>query len=381
MDYSAYPPIQVQRKRHHYRLFFALFGGCITVLPIIWGGWHYSTAYSTHSSANPDSLSQQSEVISNTPSSRECTTTPAPIFGHNVTASSYWPLSHDTKETPARFAYVLYATEKEYLCNVLINFRQLRRLNVAAELALIYPKSWIGKYPPGSDSPIRRMLDKARDNYSVNLHPLELWNTGRGDPTWSSSLTKLHVFGLTNYTRVVYLDSDGIVLNNLDHLFLAPQARIALPRAYWLEKEKLASHIMVVTPSVSLMSRVREMVKTTNGFDMEVINKISSSSALILPHRRYALLTGEFRKTEHSSYLADEEPGAEWNPQTELSNAFFVHFSDWPLPKPWIKAETALVESTQPVCDPKEKFECWNRKHWHGIYNLYNELKQEVCIG
>jgi alpha-N-acetylglucosamine transferase len=33
---------------------------------------------------------------------------------------------------------------------------------------------------------------------------------------------------LTNYTRVIYLDSDGIVLNNMDHLFLAPQARIAL---------------------------------------------------------------------------------------------------------------------------------------------------------
>ncbi|GAB1527425.1 N-acetylglucosaminyltransferase [Rhizoctonia solani] len=224
------------------------------------------------------------------------------------------------------------------------------------------------------------MLDKAHNYYGANLHPLALWNAGRGDPTWISSLTKLHVFGLTNYTRVVYLDSDGIVLNNLDHLFLAPQARIALPRAYWLEGGKLASHIMVITPSKPLMGRVQEMVKTTNGFDMEVINKISASSALVLPHRRYALLTGEFRKTNHSSYLSDEEPDAEWNPQTELSNAFFVHFSDWPLPKPWVKAGAALVESTQPTCDPKEKVECWNRKHWHGIYNLYNELKEEVCI-
>ncbi|KAG8717253.1 hypothetical protein FRC11_003803, partial [Ceratobasidium sp. 423] len=172
-------------------------------------------------------------------------------------------------EAQPRFAYVFYATEKEYLCNVLINFKQLRQLNVAAELALIYPTSWIGKYPPSSANPIRNMLDRARDEYGVNLHPLELWNTGRGDATWASSLTKLHVFGLTNYTRVVYLDSDGIVLNNLDHLFLAPQARIALPRAYWLEKGKLASHIMVVTPSESLMSRVRDVTKKIDGFDME----------------------------------------------------------------------------------------------------------------
>ncbi|KEP46147.1 glucose N-acetyltransferase [Rhizoctonia solani 123E] len=118
---------------------------------------------------------------------------------------------------------------------------------------------------------------------------------------------------------------------------------------------------MVITPSDSLMNRVRAMVKVTNGFDMEVINKISSSSALILPHRRYALLTGEFRKTDHSSYLSDEEPGAEWDPRAELSKAFFIHFSDWPLPKPWIKAGANLVESTQPACDPKEKVECGNR--------------------
>ncbi|EUC63115.1 glucose N-acetyltransferase [Rhizoctonia solani AG-3 Rhs1AP] len=118
---------------------------------------------------------------------------------------------------------------------------------------------------------------------------------------------------------------------------------------------------MVITPSDSLMNRVRAMVKVTNGFDMEVINKISSSSALILPHRRYALLTGEFRKTDHSSYLSDEEPGAEWDPRAELSKAFFIHFSDWPLPKPWIKAGADLVESTQPACDPKEKVECGNR--------------------
>ncbi|CEL60197.1 Glucose N-acetyltransferase 1 OS=Gibberella zeae (strain PH-1 / ATCC MYA-4620 / FGSC 9075 / NRRL 31084) GN=GNT1 PE=3 SV=1 [Rhizoctonia solani AG-1 IB] len=383
MDHPTYYSLQAQRKQHRYKLFFAISVGLIAIPLLIWGGWHYLiTSSALHSSTNSDWVSQQHEVISNTSLSKsdECVATPAPIFGHNATLSSYWPLSGKSEETPVRFAYVFYATEKAYLCNVLLNFKQLRQLNIAAEIALIYPTSWISQYPQGSDGPIRRMLDKARDEYRVNLHPLELWNTGRGDPTWSSSLTKLHVFGLTNYTRVIYLDSDGIVLNNMDHLFLAPQARIALPRAYWLEQGKLASHIMVITPSQSLMNRVREMVKTTNGFDMEVINKISSSSALILPHRRYALLTGEFRKTDHSSYLSDEEPGAEWNPQAELSSAFFVHFSDWPLPKPWIKASTSLVESTQPACDPKEKVECWNRKHWHGIYNLYNKLKEEVCI-
>lgn len=45
------------------------------------------------------------------------------------------------------------------------------------------------------------------------------------------------------------------------------------------------------------------------------------------------MLTGEFRNTNHSRYLADEGPDAEWNPHIEMSKSFYIHFSDWPLPK------------------------------------------------
>ncbi|CAE7147895.1 unnamed protein product [Rhizoctonia solani] len=387
MDYySAHFFGETQRKKLRNPFLILILGGASALLLVSWSIWHYVI---THSSSLNDQgvhsslqFGMSSNITNPLPASvsDQCKPTVAPVFGHNATNTSYWPFPHLGGGTPTKFAYVLYATEKEYLCNCLINFRQLRQLNVAAELALIFPAPWIDKYPSGSVNPIRRMLDKAQNEYRVNLHPLELWSTGRGDHTWANSLTKLHIFGLTSYTRIVYLDSDGIVLNNLDHLFLAPQARIALPRAYWLEEGVLASHIMVITPSDTLMNRVRDTVKATNGFDMEAINKISASSAMILPHRRYALLTGEFRKADHSRYLSDEGPGAEWDPQAELSSAFFVHFSDWPLPKPWIKAGTDLIESTQPACDPKEKVECWNRKHWHGIYNLYNQLKDEVCV-
>lgn len=216
------------------------------------------------------------------------------------------------------------------------------------------------------------MLDKAVKEYNVNLHPMSMWSTNRGDrelklhsshycfltrtaATWSNSLTKLHIFALTDYKRVIYFDSDGIVLNNLDHLFLAPEARIALrkllyvdcrhpvffiilsARAYWLEPGKLASHIMVVMPEKVIMDRVKDWVEhggNAVGFDMEVMNTLFSNSSLILPHRGYAMLTGEFRNKDHSRYLADDiTPNPRWNPHEELSKAYYIHFSDWPLPK------------------------------------------------
>jgi hypothetical protein len=45
------------------------------------------------------------------------------------------------------------------------------------------------------------------------------------------------------------------------------------------------------------------------------------------------MLTGEFRNANHSKYLAEDGPDAEWDPQEELSRSFYIHFSDWPLPK------------------------------------------------
>ncbi|KAJ3512486.1 hypothetical protein NLJ89_g3493 [Agrocybe chaxingu] len=301
------------------------------------------------------------------------------IFGSNVTAESLWPFGASASAT--RFAYVFYATEKEYLCSAVVNFRQLCSVNVAGEIALIYPATWDQKYPVGSTSTTRRMLDRAHEEYRVNLHPVKLWRT-EGEKTWSSSLTKLHIFGLADYTRLIYLDSDALVLRNLYHLFLPPWAQIALPRAYWLDEKdekKLTSHIMVIAPSDSLMSRY---VKNASSppFDMEVVNALSASSALILPHRRYALLTGEFRCSNHTRYLAEEGPEAEWDPSIELSQAFYIHFSDWPFPKPWIRATEDQIEKFQPECDPKEKTKCWNRQHWQSVYDLYHAIQDEVCI-
>ncbi|KAK7424600.1 N-acetylglucosaminyltransferase [Neonectria magnoliae] len=71
-------------------------------------------------------------------------------------------------------------------------------------------------------------------------------------------------------------------------------------------------------------------------FDMEVLNHMFRDLAMISPHWRLALalLTGEFYTRDHSKYLAPDVD-EEWNSMSEVSRAYSVHFSDWPLPKPW----------------------------------------------
>ena len=156
--------------------------------------------------------------------------------------------------------------------------------------------------------------------------------------TWAESFTKLLAFNQTQYKRVLHLDSDATVLQNMDDLFHMPQAAVAMPRAYWLgfEERVLSSQIMLVEPSEHEFERVTKTTKEggTGDYDMEVVNTLYKDKAVIIPHRPYDLITGEFGaepNATHQAYLGDETE--KWDPDAVIAEVKYLHFSDWPIPK------------------------------------------------
>ena len=121
----------------------------------------------------------------------------------------------------------------------------------------------------------------------------------------------------------------------MDELFLLEPAWVAMPRAYWLgfEGRILSSQLLLLQPSESEFDRVMKATQNAgdNDYDMDILNTLYQDSAMILPHRRYDLLTGEFRGDNHQNYLRDDQQ--EWDPDAILKEAKYLHFSDWPLPK------------------------------------------------
>ncbi|KAF2011833.1 glycosyltransferase family 8 protein [Aaosphaeria arxii CBS 175.79] len=299
----------------------------------------------------------------------------------------------ETKLEP-KFAYAQYATDEAYFCNALINAKRLKEFGATADVVLMYPSDWDAK---PSDSVNAKMLTYARSTFpNIYLEPVDRISTSSGDPTWAQSLTKFNAFRLSNYSRVLYFDSDSLVLNSLDHYFLAPLSRLAVPRAYWLNdidsasiaEQTICSHVMLLQPDQYYYDTIMNETQRSKNFDMEVINSLFKGSAMILPHRRLALLTGEFRTRDHQKYLR-EEPDAEWNAMAEVSRSVLVHFSDWPLPKPWKPRSQQQWEDAQPACDEnderdKEKEDrppCADRMMWSGFYETYDMEKQKVCEG
>lgn len=201
--------------------------------------------------------------------------------------------------------------------------------------------------------------------------------------TWADSFTKLLAFNQTQYDRVLSIDSDSLLLKDMDELFLMPPAPVAMPRAYWLwpDSEVLSSQVVLIEPSATEFARIIEKIDAASkdDYDMEIVNYLYRDSALVLPHRRYDLLTGEFRGEGHSKYLGSDVEV--WDPVAAYNEAKLVHFSDWPLPKPWLYTPEEDRLELQPNCtvaaDGAE--ECSARTIWNSFYTDFKS-KREVMI-
>lgn len=272
----------------------------------------------------------------------------------------------------------------------------------------MYPEEWVTEvcyFPqeagdltlnPQNSTSTNVALAYASTSYpSLVLLSAPLITLTGGDRTWRHSVTKLNIFRLDQYSRVLYFDSDTLILRPMDHLFHSPAARIALPRAYWLEPPKnatisvkLGSHVMLVEPDLTTYRYILRKVTENPEFDMEVVNHIFGSTAMVLPHRHLALLSGEFRKEDHRQYLGEIDAMSGWDPEKELEESYLVHFSDWPLPKPWLPRTIKEWDEALPLCTSQAvksnssaavDDDCPDRREWVGLYGEYDAERARVC--
>ncbi len=194
-------------------------------------------------------------------------------------------------------------------------------------------------------------------------------------------------FGLEYYDRVIALESEITLLDTLDELFLLPQTPIATPRAYWTDSKPwpLSTTLIVVKPSLVELEKFKRRMEEggditlvkMHRYDMEILNERFEESALVLPHRPYALRTAEFRRHNHSDYLGGVDET--WDAEKVYKEGKIIHFSDWPLPGPWVMWSEEALEEMQPDCGGSHKETCAERRIWKGLYEDFRKRRKDVC--
>lgn len=131
-----------------------------------------------------------------------------------------------------KFAYAYYITDDNYACAALVAASELIRLKKSpkVDIVFIFIENMI------SDSSVNALqtLDPSSKTKMIKAGTQLRTRFLEKDGYYRDCMTKIEIFGLIDYDRVIFADADGIPLHNLDHLFLLPTVELASPRAYWL---------------------------------------------------------------------------------------------------------------------------------------------------
>lgn len=264
-------------------------------------------------------------------------------------------LDIDTK----KFAYVTYATNDEYACSSLIAAESITNTSIRGDIDIVILTT---------RNVSRTYIDRMNKLGYVTLNVYAQKSSAPGtDRTWAYSLTKLMSFGLTMYNRVVFLDSDSIVLKNMDHLFDLPPHFLYAPRAYWLDQPFFGSALLVIEPDKNRLfeilyeHKLREHTEKKPLYDMDILNSMFVDKVAILPPQ-YVILNGDFLTSESKvidmdiHHLADE--------------TYVLHFSEAPngsYGKPWESSDRHVIatEKSHPLYEKS--------------FNIFWESQDRLC--
>ena len=148
-------------------------------------------------------------------------------------------------------------------------------------------------------------------------------------PGWiNSGYTKLHVFNLIQFSKVVYIDADCLVLENVDELFQRPVAFAAAPDVF--PPDRFNAGVLIVQPDATLFQQMQSSIATISSYDSGDTGFLNaffpdwftSSANARLPFRYNAQMT---------LYLLthEQQPGY-WQAIQPIK---ILHYSS--SPKPW----------------------------------------------
>jgi alpha-N-acetylglucosamine transferase len=192
-----------------------------------------------------------------------------------------------TKEKPPnqQYAYVFYSTSDDYFCSAIVNIYRLLKLNMNNHIDIIILHT--------NDIEVKEYLFLA-DN-RIKLFKIVPWTKSNFNAYYTEVFNKLAIFNLTQYERIIYMDSDSIIINNIDRLFyIDDQIEFAAPPDYWDETAPpgvFTSAMMIIKPSEKRFKQLKELsiefseklYKGRQMYDMDLLNLAFVNQTTIMP--------------------------------------------------------------------------------------------------
>lgn len=150
-------------------------------------------------------------------------------------------------------SFVTVLSSDNYLEGVLVLNESLKRVNSKESLTVLVSNKISNNV---INSLTKNNIKIIENNEEIKLPDLTAEkNRNQGVGHWNNTFDKLKVFGLDMFETIVYLDSDMLVVENIDDLFDKPHMSAVVAGRYFKGNEswvELNSGLMVIKPSKEL---------------------------------------------------------------------------------------------------------------------------------
>ena len=169
-----------------------------------------------------------------------------------------------------RFAYVTLVARDKYIDGALCMAKTLQAHSVYPLIAMTYDLS---------EAEIEKLEDSGMQCRAVEK--ISSVNAGIGDnkprlDDFTYTYTKLHAFGYSEYDRVIFIDSDVIVIKSIDHLFKDVKTDFAACAQTPYFEHVFNSGMMVFKPSKVLFEDLmaqKDVLSSIDGSDQGFLNE------------------------------------------------------------------------------------------------------------
>ena len=236
--------------------------------------------------------------------------------------------------------FITLCNSEKYVRGTLVLYESLNATNTTIPLVVFCPKKTPQK--------VRTTLKKYADMCITNPCKLEIYESEEDVALpqeivlhnkwlrWNGTFDKLLIFGLAQYDKLVFIDSDMLILRSIDHLFERPHLSACFDGQY--DKNNLNSGIMVIEPTkdigemARIMGFISEVIHNPQFGDQDIIRlafpKWKTNKDLHLPEQYNLFFENVAQKKKELGYdIAD----------VAINPIYVIHFIGYD--KPWYKGK------------------------------------------
>lgn len=230
------------------------------------------------------------------------------------------------------FSFVTYLGSDNYLPGTLAIFYSLKQVKSKYHLTVMVSENVsmrVCKVLSEKQIKIVKIQSLIPNNFTGQV------NAKEGYAQWNNTFSKLYAFNLTQFDKIVFLDSDMFLIHNVDNLFELPHlSAVIAGKSYpgnqdW---QDMNSGLMVIIPNKSdfkkLLNTLSEYTSSHKFGDQDIINHTFPD----WPNKHYLHLSEKY------NVIARFEPFY----RSRKFPVFVIHFTG--NKKPWMYSKGDLIQ-------------------------------------